>query len=239
MIKNPIARFGGLTRDAVERWVAERSLIETGEIISPASFPWVGELEANWTTIRHELDGVLVGRAALADMRELSPVQYSRAKMWKVFVFCAYGAWSEENCRRCPETARLLNGIPNLELACFSVLEAGAHLAAHRGVYKGLVRAHLGLIVPEPQAEVRMKVGQVTLHWEEGKCIVFDDTYRHEVWNDTGGVRVVLLIDVPRPFPPVLAAVNKAALRLVRLTPFATHAIKQYRAWEQAHSDPR
>lgn len=227
--------FGAQTRDAVERWLARKSLVETGEIISPARFPWVADLEANWSAIRRELDAVMARRATIADMRDLSLVEYSREKMWKVFVFCAYGARSEENCRRCPETVRLLNTIPDLELACFSILEPGAHLAAHRGAYKGLIRAHLGLIVPEPRALVRMEVGQTTIHWEEGKCVVFDDTYKHEVWNDTASVRVVLLVDVPRPFPPMLAAVNKAALRMTRLTPFARAAHKRFRAWEKAY----
>ncbi|MGH7119766.1 MAG: aspartyl/asparaginyl beta-hydroxylase domain-containing protein [Acetobacteraceae bacterium] len=234
-VRQSLSRFGGQSRDAVERWLASKSLVETGEIISPAPFPWVAELEANWSAIRRELDAVMTRRATIADMRDLSLVEYSREKMWKVFVFCAYGARSEENCRRCPETVRLLNTIPDLELACFSILEPGAHLAAHRGAYKGLIRAHLGLIVPEPHALVRMAVGQTTIHWEEGKCVVFDDTYRHEVWNDTASVRVVLLIDVPRPFPPLLAAVNKAALRMTRLTPFAKAAHKRFRAWEKAY----
>jgi beta-hydroxylase len=71
------------------------------------------------------------------------------------------------------------------------------------------------------------------VHWEEGRCVVFDDTYRHEVWNDTDGVRVVLLIDIHRPFPPLLYWINKAILRLARFTPFATDAIKRMRAWEK------
>jgi beta-hydroxylase len=210
-------------------------LIGTSEIISPAAFPWVADLEANWTAIRRELDAVMADRARLADMRYLSPTKYSRAQMWKVFVFCAYGARSERNCQRCPETVQLLNSIPDVELACFSVLEPGAHLAAHRGVYKGLIRTHLGLIVPEPRSKVRMQVGAKLVHWEEGRCVVFDDTYPHEVWNDTAGVRVVLLIDVPRAFPPWLGSVNRLALRMVRLTPFAISATRRFRTWEKAY----
>jgi aspartyl/asparaginyl beta-hydroxylase (cupin superfamily) len=221
---------------ALEAWLASKSLVETSEIISPASFPWVSDLEANWTAIRRELDSVMPARADLPAIQDLSPVQYNivQERVWKVFGFRAYGARSEENCRRCPETARLLDAIPDLEVAFFSILEPGAHLSAHRGVYKGLIRAHLGLIVPEPRSLVRMQVGEKLIHWEEGKCVLFDDTYRHEVWNDTGGARVVLLIDVPRPFPPLLAGLNRAVLRAARLTPFVTDAIKRSREWEGA-----
>jgi ornithine lipid ester-linked acyl 2-hydroxylase len=125
------------------------------------------------------------------------------------------------NCRRCPETARLLDAVPGLEVAFFSVLEPGAHLAAHRGAYKGLIRTHLGLVVPEPRERVRMNVGSQTIVWEEGRAVTFDDTYRHEVWNDTEGVRVVLLIDTPRPLPSGAARVNWLIVRAARIAPMA------------------
>ena len=67
---------------------------------------------------------------------------------------------SGANRERCPETAKLIDAIPDCEVAFFSVLEPGAHLTAHRGAYKGLIRAHLGLVVPEPNAKVRMQVGR-------------------------------------------------------------------------------
>ena len=221
--------------EALEQWLVGKSLVETCEIIPSTRFPWVAQLEANWTTIRRELDAVIADRSGLPDIQDLSPLQYTivKEKVWKVFAFRAYGTRIEENCRRCPETSRLLDTIPDLEVAFFSVLEPGAHLSAHRGAYKGLIRAHLGLIVPEPRSHVRMQVGNETVYWEEGRCVLFDDTYRHEIWNDTDGVRVVLLIDVPRPFPPALAFANKAVLRAVRLSPFVTGAIKRLRAWER------
>lgn len=234
-LRKSVGRFTRRQQDALERWVSSKSLIDTTEIIPSASFPWVAELETNWQAIRRELETVLVDRAALPNMQDLSELQYTivKEKVWKVFAFRAYGTRIEENCRRCPETSKLLDRIPELEVAFFSVLEPGAHLNAHRGAYKGLVRAHLGLIVPEPHENCRMQVGNETIYWQEGKCVLFDDTYRHEVWNDTDGVRVVLLIDVPRPFPQPLATINKAALRAFRFTPFITGAVGKLKAWEK------
>jgi aspartyl/asparaginyl beta-hydroxylase (cupin superfamily) len=54
-----------------------------------------------------------------------------------------------------------------------------------------------------------MRVGDKMIYWEEGKCVIFDDTHKHEVWNDTNGIRVVLLFDVFRPLPGWLTLVNK------------------------------
>lgn len=216
-------------RAAIEGWVDSKSLIETTEIIPSERFPWVAHLEANWETIRRELDAVMPQRDAMPAMDDISPMQkmITKDKAWKVFMFRVFGSKSDDNCRKCPETAKLLDAIPNCETAFFSVLAPGAHITAHHGAYKGLVRTHLGLIVPEPNDKVRMAVGREMIHWREGKAVVFDDTFRHEVWNDTNGIRVVLLIDVERPFPPVLRGINRFILRLARTAPSISGAIKR------------
>ena len=224
-----VAQTGRRIEAAVEAWLARNSLVETSEIISRP--PWVETLEANWGTIRRELDTVLRERASLPAMQELSPYQdrIVKGRVWKVFVFRAYGMRFAENCRRCPETAKLIDQIPGVEVAFFSVLEPGAHLAAHRGAYKGLVRTHLGLVVPEPRERVRMKVGGETIVWEEGRAVTFDDTYRHEVWNETAGVRVVLLIDTPRPLPPGPARINWLIVHVARIPPMAFELFRRLR----------
>jgi hypothetical protein len=53
-----VSRFGRPRREAVETWLAWKSLVEENEMISLAAFPWVPELERNWTTIRQEPDNV-------------------------------------------------------------------------------------------------------------------------------------------------------------------------------------
>ena len=69
----------------------------------------------------------------------------------------------------------------------------------HRGVTKGILRCHLGLQIPKTPEKCRMRVGDQTCVWQEGELFVFDDTYEHEVWNDTDEERVVLLFDFDRP----------------------------------------
>jgi len=226
-----LSQTGRRIEAAVERWLAKNSRVGTSEIISRTAVPWVEQLEASWTTIRRELDDVLRDRAALPSMTELSPYQdrIVQGRLWKAFVFSAYGMRFSANCRRCPETAKLLGAIPGLEVAFFSVLEPGAHLAAHRGAYKGLIRTHLGLVVPEPRDRVRMKVGGETIVWEEGRAVTFDDTYRHEVWNDTNGVRVVLLVDTPRPLAPGAARLNWLIVRAARIAPMAFELYRRLR----------
>jgi aspartyl/asparaginyl beta-hydroxylase (cupin superfamily) len=92
----------------------------------------------------------------------------------------------------------VIEQIPGLNSAFFSILAPGTHIPDHRGVTKGLITCHLGLIVPR-DGDVRMRVDDRVVRWAEGETLVFDDTYRHEVWNDTAGTRVVLLIQFERP----------------------------------------
>ena len=69
---------------------------------------------------------------------------------WKTFFFFGYGFRSDANCERCPQTAALLDGIPGLTTAFFSILSPRKHIGAHRGPWRGVLRYHLALRVPEP-----------------------------------------------------------------------------------------
>jgi len=220
---------------AFEHWLGRRSLVGDTEIISRDGFPWMDTLEANWKTIRAELEAVLADRDRLPNLEDLSDTQryLSREGTWKSYFFHAYGMRADENCARCPETTKLIEQIPDLKVAYFSILSPGMHIPAHMGAYKGLIRAHLGLIVPEPRDKVRMRVGKEMIFWREGECVLFDDTFEHEVWNETDSWRVVLLIDVPRPFPQPLAAINNFVLRIIEKTPFITDSQKKFRQWEK------
>jgi ornithine lipid ester-linked acyl 2-hydroxylase len=77
-----------------------------------------------------------------------------------------------------------------------------------------------------------MQVADKMIYWEEGKCVIFDDTHKHEVWNDTDGIRVVLLFDVYRPLPRWLTAVNKLVLGLGGYLPEAHRLLRTQRQWE-------
>ena len=45
----------------------------------------------------------------------------------------------------------------------------------------------------------RLRAGDEVRAWTEGKCLVFDDAFEHEVYNDTAAERAVLLFDVWHP----------------------------------------
>lgn len=176
-------------------------------------------LKDNWETIRQELQVVLAHHMKeIPRFHEIDNIQRMISANdgipWRVFMLKAYDNWVEENTQLAPRTTELLKQIPEIKTAMFSILEPGKHIPYHRGLYKGVYRYHLGLIVPQ-EGECLIINGGQKYYWKEGEDVLFDDTYRHAVWNNTEGTRVVLFCDVLRSdLPPWLQRMNHAVYRI-------------------------
>ena len=220
---------------AFEKFVMRFSRVGDSNFFDPARFEWTAMLEANWQVIRRELEDILQHRQHLPSFHEISTDQsrITHDDKWKTYFFYGFGYKVEGNCRRCPETTKLIEKIPGMKSALFSILSPHKHIPEHRGVYKGLLRYHLGLLVPEPRSDCRIRVGQDIVHWEEGKSLIFDDTYLHEVWNDTDGDRAVLFMDIIRPFRFPISWLNRFIIFLVRFSPYVRDGIKNQKRWEK------
>ena len=227
---------GGI--EGMDRLYTASSKVGNPAFFDAEVFPWVGELEANWTVIRKELDGVMAYRDELPNFQDISPEQASLSKDngWKTYFFYAYGV-KAGTIERCPKTAELLHKIPGMTTAFFSILGPHKHLPPHRGPYKGVIRYHLGLKIPEPASACGIRVGDETRHWEEGKSLIFDDTYDHEAWNDTGEDRVVLFVDFIRPMRLSAATLNRGVIKAIGLSPFVLGSKGNYTAWEKRFED--
>jgi len=223
-----------------ERLIARASLIGNQPFFDAAQFPWTRVLEENTAVFRRELEALLPRRAELPNFQDISRDQrhLSQDDGWKTVFFYAYGLRADGNCRRCPETTRIVESIPGMKTAFFSILSPGKHIPPHRGPYKGVIRAHLGLIVPEPKEKCRIQVGDQFAHWEEGRVMAFDDCYPHQVWNDTDGVRVVLFLDIVRPLRFPVNLLNAFILKLIAWSPFIRDAETNYRRWEKEFDRP-
>jgi beta-hydroxylase len=202
---------------------------------APEQFPWARTLEAHWPVIRDELDGILRYREAIPNFQDISKeaTTISRGDDWKTFFLYGYGQKEEGNCARCPRTTELIEQVPGMTTAFFSILSPGKHIPAHRGPYKGVLRYHLGLKVPTPAARCRLRVADRFAHWEEGQSLIFDDTYEHEVWNETDGERAILFMDVMRPLPPLLHALNHLIIHALGRSPIIQEARKNQRTWSR------
>jgi ornithine lipid ester-linked acyl 2-hydroxylase len=106
-----------------------------------------------------------------------------------------------------------------MKMAMFSVFEPGKHLKPHRGIYNGIFRLHLGLRVPETSpGTVAIRVDNEVCRWQEGKVLIFDDSYEHEAWNHSEHPRVVLFVDFVRPLRFPASWINWLILNLFLVT---------------------
>ena len=219
----------------VERLNLKYSKVGNPAIYDNATFPWAKSVEAEWRAIRSELDKVLVRKDDLPGFHEISTdvMQTSQDHGWKTFMLAGYGLTSEKNISTCPETWRICQKIPGLLTVMFSILEPGKHLPAHRGPYNGVLRLHLGLIVPEPRSDLGIRVGTDIYRWEEGKVVIFDDAYEHEAWNRTPQTRVVLFVDFVKPLRMPARFLNWLLLKLAIFTPFIREGTENQKKWEQ------
>jgi aspartate beta-hydroxylase len=179
----------------------------------------------NWRRIREECLGTLQDVGSVPQFHELMeeqrPLSTHGDKYWRLFVLKAYGSNHRRNQTKCPITASLLKQAPSVLSATFSILEGRKHIPVHRGPFRGVLRYHLGLVIParaDGTSSNRLKIDGNGYELREGAELLWDDTYPHEAWNDSEQVRAVLMLDVMRPGMSLpLRWVTLAIITLVRL----------------------
>ena len=206
----------------IANYQSRQSKVPDTPKIANDHFSFLSEFTDNWETIQAEARDVLKFRDAIPTFHEVSPDQYrlSTENNWKTFVLYGFGQLLEKNAVLAPKTSKILESVPNLQTAMFSILAPGYHIPAHKGVTKGILRSHLGLIIPKDREKCRIRVDDTITPWKEGEIFVFDDTYEHEVWNDTDEERVILLFDFDRPMKWGGRILNKTFLSIMKLTAF-------------------
>jgi ornithine lipid ester-linked acyl 2-hydroxylase len=200
-----------------------------------AAFPWAAAIEKAYPDIRAELETVLTRKSELPNFQDISAdvKVITNDAGWKTFFLMGFGTPSARNTALCPKTWAALQKIPGLKTAMFSIFEPGKHLPPHRGPYNGVLRLHLGLIVPEPRDQIAIRVDRRICHWQEGKVLIFDDAYEHEAWNHSDKTRVVLFVDFVKPLRFPARFVNWLLMNLAVFTPFVQEGMENHKAWEK------
>lgn len=167
-------------------------------------FPEYLILEDSWKEIKKEIEEIVSSEKKLPKFHEVDDGQEYISDNdnleWSLFNLMIYGMWHSENQSLCPKTSNLLSKMPSVTSAYFSVLAPGKHIPPHKGPYKGILRYQLALSVPK-NGECKILVDGNPYFWTEGKSVLFDDTYTHEVVNNTNEKRIALLLDIKRPVP--------------------------------------
>lgn len=230
-----LIKYGKHLRGAFDRVVTGSSLVSNAPVLDVRDFSWTAMLREHWHEIRDEALAILERQPAPSlaaispDHRAIAP-----AGKWRSLFLWGYGYPVEPNLGACPLTASLVERIPGLNSAFFSILAPGTHIPPHRGVTKGLITCQLGLVLPR-DGDARMRVGDRVLRWSEGETLVFDDTVDHELWNDGASARMVLHIQFRRPLRQPGRWLADALIGVLRRSPFVQDARTNIVRWNRAH----
>jgi aspartate beta-hydroxylase len=197
------------------------SRIATPATLAPEHyFPNAKRFAERWTDICREALAVAGRLNQVPRFHDIMPAQAdisaNDGRDWRVFIMKAYGVTVQENLHRCPTVEALLDEAPEVVSAILSFLAPGKHVPEHRGPFRGILRFHLMLSMPcdgDGVPACVMNIDGVPYRLGDGESLLWDDTYRHEVWNRSEEVRIALLLDVWRKdMPADIALLSRAIL---------------------------
>ena len=172
--------------------------LRSKELWDPTIFRITTELERAFSVILREALAVCADHPS--SFREEAE-DIHRSGNWQVLMLHEAGKRNDVNCARVPTVASIVDSHRDVKrlsgLVYLSKLAPRTRISPHKSGTNMRLRCHLPLIVP--QGNCGMRVGDQIVKWEVGKCVVFDDYFEHEVWNDTDETRLILLIDLWHP----------------------------------------
>lgn len=187
---------------------------------SREDFPWVDQLEGAFPEIKAEVKGLLNEQGMPRSWLRVGQERASQdgdiiapGGEWREFLLYSAQDTSPstanpEVLQAFPKTCQLLESLLPTAVAMakigvgeiiLSAIAPGTKLTPHCASSNVRLTCHMGLVCPEG---AKVRVGESWGTWQEGRCIFFDDSYEHEVVNDSDQVRIVLLIRFWHPELP-------------------------------------
>jgi aspartate beta-hydroxylase len=175
----------------------------------PLQFDWIHGLQSHTAAIKAELNQLLTDETKLepyvkieGENDKLQWATLNNSHAWSSFHLMKNGQPIADNCARCPITTEVLQNVPLARIpnhapeVFFSVLKPGTHIPPHHGLGNYKLAVHLPLLVPDA---CQIRVGHETRSWSEGHCLIFDDSFQHEAWNNSEQIRAVLIMEIWNP----------------------------------------
>ena len=198
------------------------------EYLPTNNINWCKKLKSNYKVIRQEY----IDYTKTQNLKRFSEIDPNQKFTdtgdipWKILMLRVYNK-NTDKIRDFPETYNLIKNIPGCTLAMFSVLPPGKKLAEHKGPSKSVLRYHLPLIVPKDNKDCFITVNGKKHIWNEGKDVMFDDTFLHSAENNTDQTRVVLFLDIKRKYNNIfLDWINDTLLHYAQFNPTVLDIVK-------------
>ena len=174
------------------------------------NFPSAKAFSGAWQSIRDEAFAVARQMHRIPRfheiMREQTSISANDKRDWRMFILKAYGTEFPRNVAACPNLAALVAASPEVLSASISFLAPHKHIPVHRGPFRGVLRFYLVLSMPladHGRPAAVLKIAGTEHRLADCEYLLWDDTFPHEVTNDSDEVRTVLLLDVWRRGMPL------------------------------------
>jgi hypothetical protein len=186
-----------------DRWANEIPALFCSHLTSQPVWPpdeLCDLLERNVAMFREEFAGIDPNQYQVDARDHRSGLTDGRN--WTVFPFYdGFGNLQVDNARKCPGIAEFLGsraGIGSIGcMAFFSIMNPKTHVPPHTSASNTRMRYHLGIEVPE--RDIHFRIHDQLITWKQDRCIKIDDSYEHEVFQQSDRRRVVFVLDVPHP----------------------------------------
>lgn len=185
-------------------------------IMTPyALFPEARRLEDRYDDVKAEVEK-LVARRSLPRYGDVDPIRAAEvSEGWRLYYAYMLGVPNPAARDDLPTLLEFAERTPCVVNAMIAILDPGVTLKAHQGPYAGILRYHLALKVPDRNPPW-LRVERERYTWKERESILIDDTFEHEVYNESDSDRIMVIVDVRRPMSLVPDRVNRFSLRLKR-----------------------
>lgn len=192
-------------------------------IMQREQFPELQVIQDNWQTIRKEALGLYEDRVFDQTSDPNSNSYYDvgfrsfQKYGWSKFYLKWYGTKHHSAQASCPETLKILDQVPSVNGAMFSILPVGSKLTRHADPVACSLRYHLGLATPNDD-RCYINIDGHDYSWRDGDDLLFDETYLHYAHNDADDYRLILMCDVERPTWLLGRVINFFYKQLMRLS---------------------
>lgn len=196
--------------------VCREPLIYNYQDLLPASLL----LEQSWYQIYQEGLNLLTKINDFNYLQDLSlDLGKENCSNWTTIPLRLFNRNNEQLLALCPTLSSIISEDSTIVSCMFSLMKPGKVIEPHYCPYDGLLRYQLALDIPWDD-ECYLHVDNIKYHWIAGQGIVFDQTFLHGAVNNTDSHRLVLLVDISRPYSNfILTSLHQLTLKIMQNVP--------------------
>lgn len=194
-------------------------------------FPVGLELESQWEKIKEEgyqlYQSIPNKEINYLDNYHIDLKEENKLN-WTTIPLRLFGQDTTKYFDYCPTLSNILKEHPEIISCLYSIMEPGKIITPHHGPYDGLIRYQLALDIPNIKEgeECYLHVDGEKYQWSVGKGVLFDESNIHGAVNTTSEKRMVLLIDIERPYSSLIFRIlNRLIISIMGLLPATTNAL--------------